>query len=195
MSATVAYLVRHGRTELNAIGSLRGLADVPLDEAGLVEAERLGELFAGVAIDGVFTSPLARARATAGPIAEAVGVDPLLVPRFADRDYGPWNGVSRADVESKYPSVEAAPGVEPRGRFAARVLTAFEVTVGRSETACVIVAHEAVNRLLLARVAFDAGDDPDAIPQRTGCWNRLESGAEGWTAAVIDAVPGDGREA
>lgn len=44
----IVYLLRHGQTELNAAGRLRGRVDVPLDERGLKQAEALGLLFKGV---------------------------------------------------------------------------------------------------------------------------------------------------
>jgi broad specificity phosphatase PhoE len=194
VSARIAYLVRHGRTELNVAGSLRGHADPPLDGEGRAEAQRLGKLFVGVGVDAMFTSSLKRARETAAPIAETTGVHPLVVFRFADRDYGPWNGARRAEVEREFGEVDAAPGVEPRERFDRRVLGAFATAVERADEAFIVVAHEAVNQLILARVVPTLGGDPDRIPQRTGCWNQLERDDGGWTAAVVDAVPGDGRE-
>jgi broad specificity phosphatase PhoE len=179
---------------LNVAGSLRGHADPPLDGEGRAEAQRLGKLFVGVGVDAMFTSSLKRARETAAPIAETTGVHPLVVFRFADRDYGPWNGARRAEVEREFGEVDAAPGVEPRERFDRRVLGAFATAVERADEAFIVVAHEAVNQLILARVVPTLGGDPDRIPQRTGCWNQLERDDGGWTAAVVDAVPGDGRE-
>lgn len=44
----VVYLVRHGRTPLNADGVLRGRLDPPLDDAGRAEAADLGDLFIDV---------------------------------------------------------------------------------------------------------------------------------------------------
>lgn len=193
MSARVAYVVRHGRTELNAAGCLRGHADPPLDDVGRLEAKRLGKLFVGVRVEAVLTSPLRRARETTVPIAETVGVPPLVVSRFADRDYGPWNGAPSRDVERRFGRVDAAPGVEPRERFEQRVLAAFAAAAERAGDAFLVVAHEAVNQLVLAGVVPSLGTHPDRIPQRTGSWNLLERIGEGWTATVVDAVPDDGR--
>jgi len=193
VSPRIAYLVRHGRTQLNVGGGLRGHADPPLDEEGRAEAQRLGKLFVGVRVDAILTSPLKRARETAAPIAETTSVHPLVVFRFADRDYGPWNGARRADVEREFGEIGAAPGVEQRERFDRRVLGAFATAAERAAHAFIVVAHEAVNQLILASVVPTLSG-PDRIPQRTGCWNQLERDDRGWTAAVVDAVPGDGRE-
>ena len=50
-AVTTVYLIRHGRTGLNAQGWLRGRSDPPLDEVGRVEADRLAvrEIDDGVA--------------------------------------------------------------------------------------------------------------------------------------------------
>lgn len=53
-------------------------------------------------------------------------------------------------------------------------------------------SHDAVNRVLLATLAVNTPDDPDAIPQRCGCWNRLEPRGDDYISDVVDAIPGEG---
>lgn len=72
-----------------------------------------------------------------------------------------------------------------------RVVFAARTFASRFDSV-VIVGHDVVNRALLARLAADTIDEPDAIPQRTGCWNKLEHVESKWLAVVIDAIPGDG---
>ena len=73
-----------------------------------------------------------------------------------------------------------------------RVLfVAREWAAGRSSV--IIASHDVVNRCLLTSLTANTHDDPDAIPQRTGCWNKLERGDAEWVATVVDAMPGDGR--
>ena len=192
MADGTIYLVRHGRTALNAAGVLRGRLDPPLDAVGLREAVVLGETFADVRIAAVVTSPLARARATSEPIAASTGAPLLADDAFADRDYGPWAGTARGAVEAEHGSVDAAPGVEPFVSFAARVVEGTTRYAARFDP-LVIVGHDAVNRALLVELCVNITDDPEALGQRTGCWNRLERVRGQWLAAVIDAVPGDGQ--
>jgi broad specificity phosphatase PhoE len=188
----VLYLVRHGRTELNRAGVLRGRLDLPLDDVGTREAAAVAEVFAAVPLDAVVASPLARAHATAGMIAAgrstAVAVDDALT----DRDYGPWAGTARERVEALHGSVDAAPGVELREAFERRVVAAATAHAARHHRV-LIVAHDAVNRALLAHLCADLPGPADALPQPTGCWNRLDARAGGWTASIVGAVPGDGR--
>ena len=190
----VVYLVRHGRTALNAAGLLRGHLDVPLDDAGWAEAQRLGDLFRGLSLAWIVASPLARALETAAPIASATGCDVHVDQDLIDRDYGPWAGKTRSDVAAVWGSVDAAPDVEPLDAFSARVIgTLRRLVEGLGEVPGVMVAHEAVNQMILARLIDGLAEDPWAVPQRTGCWNRLELTEDGWRAPVVDAVPGDGR--
>jgi broad specificity phosphatase PhoE len=194
VSEAVLYLVRHGRTELNAAGLLRGHLDVPLDETGEQEAKLVAELFADLQALQIFASPLRRATATARSIAEANGSDVEIDTAFVDRDYGPWSGRARAEVEARFGSVDRAPGVEPRGSMTSRALfEARELTLLHTPRPVMIVAHEVINQAVLARLAANTPNDPDDIPQRTGCWNRIERSEQEWVASVIDAVPSDGR--
>ena len=192
-AVTTVYLIRHGRTELNARGWLRGRIDPPLDEVGRVEADRLAVLFAGTKLYAVLTSPLQRAVQTATPLAANTNARLQSVTAFLDRDYGPWNGQPWAEVERRYRSLDLAPGVETRPDLERRVLAGLRVAAEEhAGRAFAVVAHDAVNRVLLARVDGRFGD-PELVPQRTGCWNRLRQAGGAWHVLVVDAVPGDGH--
>ena len=180
------YLARHGRTALNADGRLRGLSDPPLDEIGLAEAARLAEVLAARQPTVVVSSPLQRAVATAQAIATAAGVSTRVDARFNDRDYGPQTGLPRVDVEQRYGSVDSAPGVESRELLTDRVCRAFFELVGEVDDGpLVLVSHDAVNSVLLARL------DPTLVPvhQQTACWNQLSLVDGVWRVDTYDQKP------
>lgn len=192
-AVTTVYLIRHGRTDLNRAGRLRGRVDAPLDEVGRAEADRLAALFAGGKLAAVLTSPLQRTVQTAVPLAASTNAPLRRVMAFLDRDYGPWNGRLKAEVERSYGSLEMAPGVEARPAFECRVLAGLQAAAEEyAGLACVVVAHDAVNRAVLAWVDGRFGD-PELVPQRIGCWNRLRRAEGRWRVLVVDAVPGDGH--
>jgi broad specificity phosphatase PhoE len=192
--ATTVFLVRHGRTALNASGLLRGRIDAPLDAVGLSEALRLGTLFASVALDKVVSSPLERSFETARAIAEPHGLTVTAEPAFADRDYGPWSGKPQAELEARYGSVDGAPAaeVEARAAFERRVIAALDSLVGDSRNeSVVVVGHDAVNKALIQAYCDPRRDAGAEIPQPTGCWNRLVFHG-GCVCEIVGAVPGDG---
>ena len=189
------YVIRHGQTQLNVDGRLRGLIDEPLDDAGHRQACALAELFASVPLARLVTSPLRRAWETAEPIARATAATLEIDDAFVDRNWGPWAGKPRGDVEIEFGTLDRAPGVEPAGAVASRVIIAARDLVNRAgDDAVAIVAHDAVNRALLARLADNTPAEAESIPQRCGCWNRIERHNRRFLAMVIDALPGDGQE-
>ncbi len=185
---SVVLLVRHGRTPLNATGELRGRIDVALDEIGQLQVAAVGRVLAVHDIGAILTSPLLRARQTAAAISTATGAPVEIDERFTDRDYGPWAGHPQAEVEERYGSLDAAPGVEPAAAVRSRAVAAMETAADRGDKQpVVVVAHDAVNRIVLAALVPALGP-AERIPQRTGCWNRLERTQSGWTAPIIDAM-------
>jgi broad specificity phosphatase PhoE len=165
------YLARHGRTAFNAEGRLRGLSDPPLDDVGLAEVARLAQVLAAKNPVAVISSPLHRAVATAEAIGSAAGAPVSTDIRLNDRDYGPMTGERRDEVERRYGSIDAAPGVEPLAVLAERSRAAFFELVAEQSGPVVLVSHDAFNRALLAQIDPALSD----IGQRTGCWNQLSS--------------------
>lgn len=185
------YLVRHGRTALNAAGVLRGRLDPSLDEVGRREAERVAAFIWATRdrVAAVVSSPLIRAVETARVIGERAAREIEVDPRLIDRDYGQWAGRSRDEVEAQWGTVAAAPGVEAEARLRARARAAFDAAADRAagDTAVVMVAHDIVNRVLLADLDPTLGP-PDAVPQPTGCCSLIEQVAAHWLVAAVGVV-------
>jgi broad specificity phosphatase PhoE len=95
-------LVRHGETTPNRQGLLLGRADPPLTDRGRRQADELAVQLGALQPVAVFTSPLARARDTAAPIAAAAGcdaeVDDRLIEALGVGDELAWR--MRLDVAS-----------------------------------------------------------------------------------------------
>jgi probable phosphoglycerate mutase len=70
-----------------------GRRPVPLSERGRVQLLALAPHLARLGVEKIFTSPLARARGTAGLIATHLGSIPIVeVPELTEVDYGAWEG-------------------------------------------------------------------------------------------------------
>jgi len=91
---TTLLLVRHGETDWNAEGRLQGHTDRPLNDHGRRQAAALAERLAGEAIDAVYSSDLARARETAGILAERLGLPVVDDPDLRERNWGNWEGLT-----------------------------------------------------------------------------------------------------
>lgn len=187
------YLVRHGRTPLNAAGVLRGRLDPPLDEMGQWQAEQLGRLFARRPIGLVVASPLRRAVETAQAIATPTGLPVETDGRLIDREYGRWAGGSKEVVLSQWGSLEAAPDVEPSKDVRSRALDALaDVARKAAGGAAVVVSHDVVIRLSLVALDPSLGD-PEELPQGTGCFNTLEYQTGAWKVLRINEGPASGH--
>ena len=91
------YIIRHGQTEKNRANVLQGRSDIPLNDSGRQQAEKVKDQFikAGIHFDLVYTSPLIRAVQTAAIIAE--GIPQLKDDRLIEMDYGPYEGMDLAN--------------------------------------------------------------------------------------------------
>ncbi|MGH1502536.1 MAG: histidine phosphatase family protein [Acidimicrobiales bacterium] len=136
---TTLLLVRHGQSTWNAQRRWQGQADPPLSDVGRAQA-KAAALRVG-AVDVVVSSPQQRARQTAGLIAEAIGVGPIVEhDDLRERNAGAWSGLTTEEIEERYPGWLAADrrpegfeGAESvAGRFAA-ALTALASGVREME--------------------------------------------------------------
>ena len=182
-------LVRHGRTVLNAENRLRGRLDPELDAVGLAEVEVLAEALAAREPARVVSSPLRRAVQTAEAIARRVGVSVHVDRGLIDRDYGSWAGHTKDELIDRWGSVDAAPGVESTGAVLYRSLLVLDQQLPfLGDRPVVLVAHDVVNRLLLARLDPTLGP-PSFVDQRTACWNELIHAMGDWRVELVDQKP------
>jgi len=181
---TRIILARHGNTPWNKDKIFRGSKDIPLDDLGREEAWALGEWLKDETIHAAYTSPLSRARDTALAIARHHGLEVLDLPGLADLSYGDWEGVPLKEVKVRYADLyrqwEAAPHTVrfPNGEtlevLRTRALAAVEEAVQRHpDQTVLLVAHRAVNKVLIA--AFIGLDNSHfwRISQDTTCVNRF----------------------
>ena len=122
---TLVTLVRHGETSANVEGVWHGSTDTALSAAGERQAERVAEHLARTRADAsaLYASPLARARATARPIAERLGLTPRIEDDLREYDLGTWEGISYVALAREHRLFErmrADPDWQPGGGESAR---------------------------------------------------------------------------
>ncbi|ACV09288.1 histidine phosphatase family protein [Jonesia denitrificans] len=117
MAVKNIVLVRHGRTAYNAAMRLQGQVDIPLDDIGRWQAAEAAKVLAQspLATPFILASDLERARDTARVIGDALGVEVHTDARLRERGFGPWEGLTRPEIEEKWPGQYAlwAGGGEP----------------------------------------------------------------------------------
>lgn len=149
-------LLRHAEAQ-GGQGRFIGGTDLPLSVAGQAQAEALAAALAPVRPRAVFASPLARAQATARPLAEALGLPVGTLPGLAEIDLGTWDGQPREAVRAADPAAYAArgrdfthfrpPGGESFAQLQARALAALAtLTTLAKETETAQVAAERSSR-------------------------------------------------
>src|SRR5262245_9921121 len=124
-AASIVTLVRHGETSANVDGIWHGSLDTPLTERGRSQAERVAEHLARTRADAtaLYASPLARARDTASPIAQRLGLAPRYEDDLREYDLGAWEGKSYAELVREHRIFERMrrePDWQPGGGESAR---------------------------------------------------------------------------
>lgn len=147
-------LVRHGETDWNRQRRIQGLSDVPLNETGRAQALETGRLLTRRDWDGVYSSPLSRARETASIIAEVLGLPaPEALDALVERDYGEAEGLTDREIDRRYPDRGAVPGQESRDAVTARVLPALrELALAHLGRSLLVVSHGGAIRAVLNAV-------------------------------------------
>ena len=100
---TTLLLARHGETDWNREQRFQGHADPPLNQTGRAQAVDLAVALAGEPLAAVYSSPLRRALETAEIVAAAHGQEPVTVDALLEVDVGSWQGLTRAEIEERYP--------------------------------------------------------------------------------------------
>jgi probable phosphoglycerate mutase len=149
-------LVRHGETtpvrDGVAVPLLEGQSNPDLDPVGVDEAQRAAERLAKEDIAAIYVTPLARTHQTAAPLADRLGLEPVVEPRLTEVGLGEWEGGQyRRRVAAQDPIAvrvveeqrwDVIPGAEHMDRFAARVREGIDaVAAAHPDQTVVVVSH------------------------------------------------------
>jgi probable phosphoglycerate mutase len=158
-------LARHGETRWNAEGRYQGQMDIPLSETGEAQARQLGERLRGVEITRAVASPLLRAARTAQlALEEHRAAQLTLDPDLQEIAHGEWEGLLAGEIRERDPALlrawrEAPVSVQmPGGESLQQVLDRAWPALARAcaglgaDDTLLVVAHDAVNRVLLCRI-------------------------------------------
>jgi len=96
-------MVRHGETDWNRENRFQGHADTTLNDVGRAQAAELARALDAEEFNAVYSSPLQRAAETARIVASNLGLDVRLDKALMEVDVGTWSGLTRSEIESRYP--------------------------------------------------------------------------------------------
>ncbi len=183
---TRLYLVRHGATQLTAEDRFSGSVGVDLSEDGRAQAQHLATRLADDKLAAVLCSPLSRTLETAQIIAAPHGLSPLPFDGLREISHGHWEGLTRKEVEARFPDEYAAwdsdsftfapEGGESGISVLARALPIIrEIVLKYTGENVLVVSHKATLRLIISSLlGFDARGYRDRLDQAPACLNILD---------------------
>jgi len=131
---TLLLLVRHGETPTTGTVLPGRAPGLHLSERGRVQAERVAERLTGLGVDGLYSSPLERARETAEPTRACTGLEVNENAGLIECDFGEWTGAALAGLAvlpewrtvQHTPSAFRFPGGESFTEMQERIVAALE---------------------------------------------------------------------
>jgi len=184
--ATRLYLVRHGATQLTAEDRFSGSAGADLSDEGRRQAHCLAKRISDDGISAVYCSPLDRTVETAAILARPHRLDPVHRDGLREISHGRWEGLTRREVEARFPEEYAAWDADPftfapkegesgLGVLARALPVVREIVVGHPGETVLVVSHKATLRLIISSLlGFDARGYRDRLDQSPACLNVLD---------------------
>jgi len=191
-------ILRHGRTAWNAERRYQGQADPPLDDVGEGQALQVAGLIAAMHPDVLISSDLQRARLTAMQVAELTGLPMTADKRLRERNLGHWQGLTRSEVERRYPDEYAdwlagrdvtRRGGETRQQVADR---ACELVSELPDVELVVLVSHGATAMCLSAALLGLPQTPSILGALANChWTELRDAGTGWTLRAHNAgAPG-----
>jgi probable phosphoglycerate mutase len=182
-------LVRHGTTDWNREGRAQGHSDIPLDETGLMEAEKLAERIGGEKWDRIYSSDLLRAKQTAEAIERRKGIAIRFDTRLRERSGGMIEGTTEEERLHKWGpdwrnhqlGMETADSVIKRG-------LSFLEEVGRDhpDENILVVTHGAFIKYLLTALLPQDGEPGESI-LNTSLTSLIQTG-DNWEPEIVNST-------
>jgi len=136
-----------------------GDLDPPLAPSGVVQARELAKRLAHLSVEGIYSSPKQRARATAEPTANALGLSPHVEDGLREIGYGAWEGKMEKDVRAHEqatfdawvadPASLSPPGGETAVAIAARAMPVVDrIVMNQKDRDVLVFSHKATIRII-----------------------------------------------
>ena len=179
------YFMRHAESAANAAELIAGSTDSPLSPRGVDQAQTAATRLARLGIAAIYTSPQSRARDTAQPAADLLGLTPHVIADIRERH---WGVLEMQPLSAIRDRTMTAPEGESLADFEARTWAALSGITG--VTPALIVAHSGTMRVLRERLGV--GDIRNwvgnAEPVR---FEPPSASGSGWRVTTLDGQPSE----
>src|SRR4030042_6242033 len=95
-------LVRHGQTDWNKQNRVQGALDIPLNDEGIREAQKISEELSKFKIDNIYSSPASCSFSTATEIALPHNLTVKKCDEFSELNQAVWQGLLLDDIKKRY---------------------------------------------------------------------------------------------
>ena len=196
MQVTRILAIRHGETAWNVGGRLQGHLDIPLNDTGRGQAERLARALAErEPLTAIYSSDLSRALDTARALAGATGAPLTVRADLRERSFGEFQGLTFDQVSRNRPDDAerwrrrepewAPPGGESLLVFQERVAQALQALAAENTGNLIaIVTHGGVLDVLYRAAARLGLQDARTWELANTAVNRLLWSPEGGLSLV-----------
>ena len=178
--------LRHGETDWNRERRCQGHTDIPLNEAGIAQAETARDLLSGsgLGIVTIVCSPLSRARRTAEIVNQALGLPMVILEILKESGFGAREGEISGDWHPAWQAGDTPVGAEPYVDFVARALSAINAALEHPGPV-LIVGHGGVYRSMVRHGGVGAIENlPNCVPVRH---DPPRDGGTVWAAIEVGA--------
>ncbi|MCE3230798.1 MAG: phosphatase [Alphaproteobacteria bacterium] len=156
------YFVRHGETDWNMAHRIMGQTDIPLNEKGIRQSQRLQACLKDFEFGTIWSSPLQRARQTAEIINEVFHHPIQYTDDLKERGWGCGEGQSHehflphmkaASGLNKAKEAKLPEGAETYNTFKIRIIFAFQEILIPNSKPPLVVSHGGVFQVLTILLA------------------------------------------
>ena len=200
-SFTRIYLLRHGLVAPEERKKFNGVTDAALDPEGLEQHRRAGEYLSQAGLAALYCSPLSRCRDSAGALGRVVGLRATVVEGIREMNFGVMEGLGFSEVRAKYPEQSKAfyddladyrvEGGETMAEVQDRACRALDgIAAAHPRAQAAVVAHGAVNRLILARALNLDIQNVMNLSQDYGCINIIDYYPDRTVVKAVNILPG-----
>jgi len=177
LTPALLFLARHGETDWNRERRVQGHTDIPLNDEGRRQAQRLAARMQGIAIDALVASDLVRASETARIVGDALGLAPVLSAAWREIGLGALEGRDAPGANKDFGELVTAAarrpgplaeGAETFRAFEARIVEGYaQLAREHAGKTVLVVSHGGTLKTLIAHLVGLPAERIERLSLRT----------------------------